>query len=376
MGEGRQTGALAIICFFPVLAAIFVGSRAYSRYLGRNPGWDDYLIYIALLLLMGETLSIYKYIVLSHTGYHKAEVPKQTAAQETVALQWSFVVQLLYHPLMGTIRASIVMFLFRVQDTRLHVHLALHVVFWIDVGYTVSTTLVNIFQCTPVRYAYARPMMDQEMDASGVAIKHGTCINSLAFILSSCVLSIFMDLIIMPIPTAMVWNLQMRRNTKIAVVIIMSMGWVATAVSVGRFIVYYYRFSPNNSDKMYDISLIISIVEPAVGIIAACAPAMKCLFRFPDDTSSYATAVDVPSKHESKRRRSFTEPYGMPQEYYDERPDYMAQEEETYGMGQLVKIGSSDRIVRIQASNEPERSRSLTTGHSEPVEHRPEHCLS
>jgi hypothetical protein len=90
----------------------------------------------------------------------------------------------------------------------------------------ISTTIVNIFQCTPIRYAYAKPQMDQILGADGKAIPHGKCINSLAFILSSCSLSIFMDLIIIPIPTAMVWNLQMRTKTKIAVVVIMSMGWM------------------------------------------------------------------------------------------------------------------------------------------------------
>ena len=90
-------------------------------------------------------------------------------------------------------------------------------------GYLGSTTLVNVFQCDPIRYAYLRPQMDH-VDADGNTIKGGKCINSLQFIMTSCALSIFMDLIIMPIPTAMVWNLQMRRKKKIAVVAVMSMG--------------------------------------------------------------------------------------------------------------------------------------------------------
>jgi hypothetical protein len=60
----------------------------------------------------------------------------------------------------------------------------------------------------------------------GTLVKGGKCIQSLNFIMASCGLSIFMDLIIMPIPTAMVWNLQMHRKTKVAVVTVMSMGWM------------------------------------------------------------------------------------------------------------------------------------------------------
>lgn len=165
-------------------------------------------------------------MLLSHTGYHIYDIPKQTPEQQVLALKWSFAVQMFYHPMMGAIRASIIQFLFRVKDRRPLIHVSLHVVFWINIGYMVSTTFVNIFQCTPVHYAYMRPIEDQEKDTNGNVIAHGKCINSLAFILASCGLSIFMDLIIIPIPTAMVWNLQMRRKTKIAVVIIMSMGWV------------------------------------------------------------------------------------------------------------------------------------------------------
>jgi structural maintenance of chromosome 2 len=44
--------------------------------------------------------------------------------------------------------------------------------------------------------------------------------------------------------------------------------------------VYYYRFAPGNTDRSWDIGLVISIAEPAVHIMTACAPATKCLFRY------------------------------------------------------------------------------------------------
>jgi hypothetical protein len=56
--------------------------------------------------------------------------------------------------------------------------------------------------------------------------------------------------------------------------------WVATGVSVGRFIVYYYRIAPSNIDRTWDIGVAISIAEPAVHIMTACAPATKRLFRY------------------------------------------------------------------------------------------------
>jgi hypothetical protein len=74
-----------------------------------------------------------------------------------------------------------------------------------------------------VQYAWNKPAMDTK-DADGNLVKGGKCIDSRTFILTSCALSIFMDLIIIPIPSIMVWNLQMDRKTKMLVVGVMSLG--------------------------------------------------------------------------------------------------------------------------------------------------------
>jgi hypothetical protein len=149
MVENRQSEALTIICLFPILAALFVATRTCSRYIGRNFGWDDGLIFVSLFLLLGETIASYKCeyllivayqplshlhldVLLSHTGYHKHDIPKQSVAQQVLTLKWSFAVQMFYHPMMGAIRASIIMFLFRIKDRRPRIRWALHTV----CGYT------------------------------------------------------------------------------------------------------------------------------------------------------------------------------------------------------------------------------------------------
>jgi hypothetical protein len=60
MVESRQPEVLAIIGLFTVLAFIFVLVRIWSRLLGRNFGWDDYLIVSAMVLLFGQTLATWK----------------------------------------------------------------------------------------------------------------------------------------------------------------------------------------------------------------------------------------------------------------------------------------------------------------------------
>lgn len=98
MVENRQDAALAIICSFTVVASFTVFLRVWSRYLGRNFCWDDYLILIAAVIFIIDTAATWVYILLSGTGYHVYDLPKKSLQEQLVALHWNFTVQMLYHP--------------------------------------------------------------------------------------------------------------------------------------------------------------------------------------------------------------------------------------------------------------------------------------
>ncbi|KAF9697379.1 hypothetical protein EKO04_004784 [Ascochyta lentis] len=402
MVASRQNEALAMICAFPVISSIFVILRMYSRYLGRNFGWDDHLILLATLLLLGQTLTVYKYVLVSGTGYHVYDLPKHTIAEKITALKWSFAVQMFYHPLMCAIRASIIMFLFRMKDRRRRIRISLHIVFWLNIGYTIATTMGNIFQCDPVQYTWLSPEMDQ-YDADGnVLVKAGTCIDSRIFVLSSCALSIFMDMVIIPIPSLMVWELQMSVKTKTLVVGVMSMGWIATGVSVGRFIVYYYRFAPTNLDRTWDIGIVISIAEPAVHVVTACAPATKGLFRilFPSFNTDYPTyeeryAPYTPSSSKlgsrttaSKKRASMGFNFGLSTKGAEEGEDIVITEreqinpraEDVYGMKPLGSVDSREQIGHDDYERSTDAraigaNTEYSKGDSDVIEAEPKHIL-
>lgn len=146
MVESRQGEVLAIIAVFTIFAFIFVGLRIYSRYLGRNFGWDDYLIIGAVVVMLGQTIATWecKYLFLllgisvstdhdldilrSGTGFHVWDIPKKSISEQVTNNQWNFAVQMFYHPLMFAIRASIIMFLWRMKDNRRRIRYSLHAV--------------------------------------------------------------------------------------------------------------------------------------------------------------------------------------------------------------------------------------------------------
>ena len=98
MVESRQCEVLAIVCTFTVVASFTVFLRVWSRCLGRNFCWDDWLILAAFVLLIADTVGTWMYIILSGTGYHIYDLPKKSIEEQLVALRWNFTVQMLYHP--------------------------------------------------------------------------------------------------------------------------------------------------------------------------------------------------------------------------------------------------------------------------------------
>jgi structural maintenance of chromosome 2 len=200
-----------------------------------------------------------------------------------------------------------------------------------------------------------------------------------------------MDLIIIPIPSIMVWGLQMHRRTKVLVVLVMSLGWIATGVSVGRFIVYYYRFAPTNKDRTWDIGIGISIAEPAVHIMTACAPATKCLFRylFPQygtdkKTSYYEDRTAGTNRPNTKVFGNFH--FGLSNNRDDEITMEMGgaprtaplppetKDESEYGLKAMGSFDSKEFVAK-GISRKKSCSKTACTEASELVEAEPKHCL-
>jgi hypothetical protein len=170
----------------------------------------------------------------------------------------------------------------------------------------------------------------------------------------------------------MVWNLQMERKTKLLVVVVMSLGWVATATSVGRFIVYYYRFAPTNIDRTWNIGLAISIAEPAVHIMTACAPATKCLFRylFPYFARSRNTAhyEDRLTGPKSAPRRSFQFGFGETRGIEEIDMTRASRDESTMGREDAAALKRMDTVYSRDSLKGSEDKASM-------VEAEPKHCL-
>lgn len=178
---------------------------------------DDSLVLFAWFLAAGETFCVYQYTLKSYQGYHEWDIPKQTIDQKVLAQQYNIANQVLFNPILSLIKLSVIVFFLRLEDRRKVVRWNIYALSAFEICFMVSSTLVTIFQCTPVQYAWEGPRMDQEaQEAGGPDAKGGHCIEQGNFFLGTNGITIFTDIWVLIIPAVILWDLRMARKAKIA----------------------------------------------------------------------------------------------------------------------------------------------------------------
>jgi hypothetical protein len=219
------------------------------------------MVLVAWLFAVGQAVMVSLYTVKSWQGYHYYDIPDLSIADRTQAAKYDLANQLLYNPILALVKASIVLFLWRLEDRRKVIRWSLIAFFILNLGLAIATFVADLCQCTPVSY-YWKHFVTDTYDAEGkMTEKAGTCIQQVNFFLITAGLSVLTDILIMIIPAAMVWKLKMNRSKKIAVWAVMSLGWVVAVVGAVRIVLYYYRFQPDNIDRSYSLAYTISGAE-------------------------------------------------------------------------------------------------------------------
>ncbi|KAL4900415.1 hypothetical protein BDW74DRAFT_170816 [Aspergillus multicolor] len=271
-----------------VTAAVMVGlsiiavlMRCFVRiYIVRAFGWDDALMLIALALFIALS-ALCMLASAAGVGHRIAEFTSLTQLQR--ALKYWWLGQMLYLWASAVSKIAIALALLRLAVRRLHrftlwaicvVIVVIGLVFW----------LVLLFNCWPVEYFWERTNI----------FKNGKCISTdvllvIAYCYSS--ITIICDVTLGILPACLIWNLQMSRRTKLALVGVLSLGAIASIAVVIR-LPYLKNYSDpdflsNPPDSTYQIA-VWSVVETGLAIIAGSLITLRPLFRwFLDDGSSY-----------------------------------------------------------------------------------------
>lgn len=131
-----------------------------------------------------------------------------------MAMVWTYVITVLYFPVLGLIKSSILLFLLRLGGQKRALRHVIHGFNIFNIAGTIAITLTAINQCRPIRYFW---------DPTA----QGSCINQPVFYLSQSGLNILTDLITFAVPVFIFVRLRMARRTRIATLYVFFLGFMS-----------------------------------------------------------------------------------------------------------------------------------------------------
>ncbi|KAI4834464.1 hypothetical protein E4T44_08787, partial [Aureobasidium sp. EXF-8845] len=269
--------------------------RVASRLPGSNSKWglDDWALTLAMLFIIPLTICAY---VLNQIGMGK-DMWFVSFDHITEILEIFYFTELLYLAAVGLTKISILLFYLRIfPDWKLR--RAIYAMIGVSGLYSVVFVTVTALQCIPVSMAWKK--WDGE--------HHGKCLDLNADGWASATLNIVLDLIVIVLPMKQLTVLNMGWQRKLGVIVMFLGGGFVTIVSILR-LKYLIQFA-HTDNVTWDYLPVgyWSAVETHVGVMVACAPAIRSLqfqireklFPKPATASSYYEDTKNSSKTRSK----------------------------------------------------------------------------
>ncbi|KAI1416809.1 hypothetical protein F5Y13DRAFT_204156 [Hypoxylon sp. FL1857] len=132
-------------------------------------------------------------------------------------------------------------------------------------GWAISGTFVAIFQCTPISYVWEPE-------------RGGFCINFGLQNLISGIINVITDIFLVVMVIPLVWKLHIAKQKKW---LVLSTFVVASSACIVSIVRLFYSLQIGTIDGAWDAapSLIVSIVELTVGMLAVSVPTYRPLYR-------------------------------------------------------------------------------------------------
>ncbi|CRL24475.1 unnamed protein product [Penicillium camemberti] len=284
LDNSHNKAILVVTSVFFGISLVSVVLRCFVRtQVVRAWGWDDGTMVIAMSLntafaicgIVGCKYGLGReqaYFILHPDNLHRA------------MLCW-WIGQLFYVLTCVVAKVSIIIALLRITISRAHAYI-LYAAMALATVIGLIFFCFTIFQCSPVNYFWNRAQPHA----------HGSCISTTTLIGVAYLYSVgaaITDLTIGFLPVALIWNLHMSRRTKVAIIVILGIGCIASAAVIIRIpYIPTYR-DPNFLYATYQLSM-WSNVEAGIGITAGCLTTLRPLVRFFRDGSSEATPNSFP----------------------------------------------------------------------------------
>lgn len=223
---------------------------------------EDWLCIISWILAM-TWFSLQITAASNGGGYHQWDITEDGIVR---FLKTTYIINVLYSPLIFTVKLSILFMLARFFALYRAWVIFIHIFIAVLAAYTVGATIVKINICKPID-AYWH----------GTDATNGTCLDILKVFLSDTVFSVITDLTLFALPMTLISVLHLPLIKKLKIIVVLAAGGLVCVVTILRLVwVILYR---NSADETWTTERtdMITCAEIAVGIICACLPDINFL---------------------------------------------------------------------------------------------------
>ncbi|KAI5779910.1 hypothetical protein DFH27DRAFT_520180 [Peziza echinospora] len=221
-------------------------------------GWDDWMIVLATVFAIASV----HYGAGSHYPAIKPE-------DFPIGLKLNLITQLLNLAAILFVKISICFFIARLAPKPIYRKICYGTAIFMTF-YTIFCEFTIALQCIPMEKIWNR-----------VSVQ-GTCMKIpmlLGFSYTYSAVNILTDFFLVFLPVPMIWNIQIAKRQKFALILILALGSFAAACSLVK-LKYTVNYG-KTGDFLWDSTQLTvwSVGEINVGIVCACMPALKPLVK-------------------------------------------------------------------------------------------------
>ncbi|PWY74293.1 integral membrane protein [Aspergillus heteromorphus CBS 117.55] len=237
--------------------------RLYSRrFTSAGLKLEDWLMGIGLIISYCATAFVVD-SAFNGVGLSLGTLPVDERRRIQFA---SWMIQKFWAPSAAFVKISIVIFLKRILGTVRAFSIVSNILIAFIVCWAVTALLGNTFQCWPVQYYY-----DKTLD--------GHCMGGQrSFFQAMGAIALVEDVIILCLPTPIIWGLQITFRQKVAVTLVFSLGGLVCIFSLMRLIEFREFITTDLASSSAKES-IWTCLELDVSVICGCLPLMKPLIQ-------------------------------------------------------------------------------------------------
>ncbi|KAK7185407.1 hypothetical protein DPSP01_001972 [Paraphaeosphaeria sporulosa] len=262
--ENRSFEIIVIVSSFTIFAMIAVGLRLFTRLkITKMFGQEDVFIIFA----MASAIALGGFQIKEAAwgnGRHQLFMDQTATEWMLIYLYCSIPT---YNIALFFVRISILLQYRRIFVFSRGVWSANTFLMGVSAAFALESVFVGVFQCVPIDAFWDTKKMPA-----------ARCINVIAWYYANAGLNVAVDLLIAVLPVRAIWRLHIPAKQKVAVQLILTMGWVICIVSILRLhSLIVLGKHPEDISWHGAAPAYFSAIEVNLGIVCASLPALKPL---------------------------------------------------------------------------------------------------